>query len=122
ASDARTVDLRIFDQRERLAGFERRSAITKSQPGRLYNAETDGRRFVPRRLRFPLRNLNDAEAAPAADRICRPRVFPGPAYSTNQIATGLRGHAMRAAAAPVPLRPLRWARVLATVPSAEADL
>lgn len=122
ASQPRTVDLRIFDQRERAAGSGRRSAVTKPTPGRLYDTESDGRRFVPRRLRIRLRALVDAEASAAADRICRPRVFPGPAYSMNQIATGLRGHAMRAAAAPLPLRPLRWARVLATVPSAEADL
>jgi hypothetical protein len=122
SSQARTVDLRIFDQRERLHGGNVRSSVARPQPGRLYDSEADGRRFVPRRLRIRLRNLTDAEAAPAEDRICRPRVFPGPAYSMNQVATGLRGHAMREAAAPLPLRPLRWARVLATVPSAQAEL
>lgn len=105
AGTARTVELRIFDQRERL-----------------YASAWDGRRFVPRRLRIALPTLAVAQSQPPASRVCRPHLHPGVAYTMNTIATGVRAHAMRAAAGPLPLRPARWVRVLATVPATEPDL
>lgn len=107
ASQARNVDLRLFDQREAL-----------------YATEADRRRFVPRRLRIALPTLATAEAAPPAARGCRPHLYPGAAYPVSDAVTGLRAHAMRAAMPgppPQPQRPARWARVLATVPAVQAD-
>jgi hypothetical protein len=105
AAAARNVDLRFFDQTEAL-----------------YDSESDRRRFVPRRLRIAVRSLADAEAAPAAARGCRPWLYAGAAYGSSDCASGVRGHALRAAAGPLPLRPARWARVLATVPATQPDL
>lgn len=111
ATPARTVTLRLFDQ--------------AAAP---YAPERDRRRFVPRRLSIELPTLAAAEAAAPAARGCRPHLFPAAAYPVSDVATGLRAHVMRAAtpAAPGrparPQRPARWARVLATVPAAEAEL
>lgn len=111
APQARTVTLRLFDQ--------------VRAP---YTPDADRRRFVPRRLSIALPTLADAEAAPPAARGCRPHLFPAAAYPVSDVATGLRAHVMRAAVAAAPpqparpQRPARWARVLATVPAAQADL
>lgn len=108
APQARTVTLRLFDQGEPL-----------------YVADSDRRRFVPRRLQITLPTLAAAEAAPPAARGCRPHLFPACAYPVSDTATGLRAHVMRSAVGAPPLpqqRPARWARVLATVPSAQAVL
>lgn len=108
APQARTVTLRLFDQREPL-----------------YAVDSDRRRFVPRRLRIALPALAAAEALPQAARACRPHLFPAAAYPVSEMATGLRAHVMRAAAGAPPLpqqRPARWARVLATVPAAQPAL
>ena len=105
AAEARNVDLRFFDQHERM-----------------YATDADRRRFVPRRLRIALPKLDAAQALPPAARLCRPHLAPGPAYPVGNVATGLRGRAMRAATAARPLRPARWVRVLATVPAAQEAL
>lgn len=105
AAQARNVDLRLFDQAEPL-----------------YSTEHDRRRFVPRRLRIGLPSLAGAEAAPPAARGCRPHLFPGAAYPVSDSVTGLRAHVMRAATALLPLRPARWARVVASVPAAQPGL
>jgi len=105
APQARTVDLRLFDQNEPL-----------------YSTERDRRRFVPRRLRIGLAALDAAETAAPASRGCRPHLFPGAAYPVSDSVTGLRAHVMRAATALRPLRPARWARVVASAPAAQVDL
>lgn len=102
AAQARTLTLRLFDQREAL-----------------YAPDADRRRFVPRRLLIQLPSLADANAAPPQDRACRPHLFPAAAYPVSDAVTGLRAHVMRAAAGQQPQRPARWARVLATVPAAQ---
>ena len=105
AAQPRNVDLRIFDQHERL-----------------YSPDADRRRFVPRRLRIALPSLPTALARTPESRLCRPFVWPGPAYPIGHVATGLRAHAMRAATATLPVRPARWVRVLATVPATQPVL
>lgn len=105
APQARNLDLRLFDQTEPL-----------------YSTEHDRRRFVPRRLRIGLPSLATAEVTLPAARGCRLHLFPGAAYPVSDSVTGLRAHVMRAATALRPLRPARWARVLASVPAAQADL
>lgn len=105
AAAPRNVDLRCFDQNERM-----------------YATSADRRRFVPRRLRIELPGLDAADALPPAARICRPHLAPGAAYPVGNVATGLRGRVMRAAGAARPLRPARWVRVLATVPAAQDAL
>jgi len=80
------------------------------------------RRFVPRRISFPLvdpatltpdpLDRTDAELKVLrAARSRQPYLFPGSAYEVCSIATGLRGRVRRGAA------PLRWARVEARLPA-----
>ena len=102
APQVRTVALRLFDQ----AGGD-------------YSNDSDRRRFVPRRLRITLPTLAGAELAAPAARACRPHLFPGAAYPVADAFTGLRAHVMLSG--PAPLRPARWARVLATVPATQPD-
>ena len=102
APQSRTVSLRLFDQ----AGGD-------------YSHDSDRRRFVPRRLRVTLPSLANAELAAPAARACRPHLYPGAAYPVADAFTGLRAHVMLNG--PAPLRPARWARVLATVPAAQPD-
>ena len=101
----RTVTLRLFDQHETL-----------------YSPDADRRRFVPRRLQIQLPSLATANAAAPAARACRPLLYPAAAYPVSQMVTGLRAHVMRAAFGLQPERAARWARVLATVPAAQAVL
>jgi hypothetical protein len=101
----RTADIRVFDS-----------------ASEIYATRTDNRRLIPRRFRFALRSLAQAEAQSPLSRTCRPRLFPGAAYPIGNVYTGLRGRAMRQAAGDRPLRPARWVRALATVPPNEADL
>lgn len=70
------------------------------------------RRFVPRRLSFPLLKAAVADAAPFNPRlrIRRPVLFPGAAYDVSNSITGLRGRVLRGG------KPVRWARVEATLP------
>lgn len=84
------------------------------------------RRFVPRRIEFPLvdpatlspepldRSDIQLEALRAA-RSRQPYLFPGAAYDASSIATGLRGRVRRAGV------PLRWARVEARLPVPVGD-
>jgi hypothetical protein len=74
------------------------------------------RRYVPRRLRFAIAELEavlDAEAdgadVPTASRAWRPVLFPGAAYDVAETASGVRGGVTRAGAA------VRWTRVEASV-------
>lgn len=102
AAAPRTVTLRLFDSAQAL-----------------YSVDTDRRRFIPRRLLITLPALADAELAPPSARACRPWLMPAAAYPLSDAVTGLRAHAMRAAAGPRPLRPARWASVWATVPATQ---
>ena len=105
AAQPRTLRLRLFDQ-----------------PAAPYTPDADRRRFVPRRLQIQLPGLAAANAAPPTARACRPHLFPAAAYPVSEMVTGLRAHVMRPALGPLPLRPARWARVLATVPPTQASL
>jgi hypothetical protein len=78
-------------------------------------------RFVPRRLQVPLVALahpdvpEELDAIPTAQRVRRPRLFPGAAYELSELSTGLRGRAVRRDTIdPTLLHPARWARVEAT--------
>jgi hypothetical protein len=92
------IDLRFFDSTERF-----------------YTPEYDRRRIVPRRLRIPILSLADVETEEQVDkksftrRIRRPVFFPGATYASDSTATSLRGRVMRNG------KPLRWARVVATL-------
>lgn len=68
------------------------------------------RRFVPRRLSVPLLTQALAETRPDTQRVRRPVLFPGAAYDVSDTATGLRGRVLRGG------RPMRWARIEATLP------
>jgi hypothetical protein len=68
------------------------------------------RRFVPRLISFPILNVTDAEEIDYRNRVRRPVLFPGAAYDPASGVTGLRGRVERGG------MPLRWARVLATLP------
>jgi hypothetical protein len=75
------------------------------------------RHYVPRRLSFPIATEANATAGdpptnplPVSMRSWRPRLFPGAAYDVSGSATGLRGRVE------VDGKPLRWARIEATVP------
>ena len=76
---------------------------------RLFDRE---RRFVPRRLSYPV--PADVTLAGPPSRIRRPALFPGAAYDVSPTATGLRGRITwkQAAANEVPVR---WARVRASI-------
>ncbi len=78
------------------------------------------RRFVPRRLRFPVASEQDVlqgeavgAVVPASRRIRRPLLFPGAAYAISETATALRGRVLRGGV------PMRWARVEARLPTGE---
>lgn len=80
------------------------------------------RRYVPRRLKVPIKEEAVATAGdpptsplPAASRSWRPALFPGAAYDVSGCATGLRGRVEVAG------KPLRWARIEATVPGSPPD-
>jgi hypothetical protein len=78
-----------------------------------------GRRFVPRRLAFPLLTEDELAAQelahasnpwpPITGRAFRPALFPGAAYGTQAGATVIRGRAVHPDGSPV-----RWCRVHAT--------
>jgi len=68
------------------------------------------RRFVPRRISFPVLTQAAAELGAGALRVRRPVLFPGAAYDIDAGLTGVRGRVVQGAAA------VRWARVAATLP------
>jgi hypothetical protein len=94
-----SVDIRIFEDYE---PFE---------PPLLVSQQLSPRRFVPRRFRIPLRTAATVDTFPYTDRVRRPFVFPGAAYDLDSCATGLRGRVLRGG------KPMRWARVVAALPS-----
>lgn len=73
------------------------------------------KRYMPRRLRFPILDRVEAERELPPDqrfsrKVRRPVLFPGPAYQVNGSATGLRGRVTQGG------RPVRWSRIEATMP------
>ncbi|MGE3312620.1 MAG: hypothetical protein AB7O66_21840 [Limisphaerales bacterium] len=68
------------------------------------------RRFVPRRISFPILTQAQAELAIGALRVRRPSLFPGAAYDLDAGQTGVRGRVVQAGVA------VRWVRVTATLP------
>lgn len=82
-----------------------------------------GRRYIPRRLRVPLRTLAEVEAIEAAEstdylegRMRTITLFPGAAYYHSSCATGLRGRVVRDG------EPMRWAFVEARLPDGGATV
>ena len=71
--------------------------------------QEDARRYVPRRISFPIQTIAAADAAAWPNRVRRPRMFPGAAYDVVSQATGLRGRVLRGTDL------LRWARVEARI-------
>lgn len=76
------------------------------------------RRYVPRRFRVPLLSLatilqaeQNGSSVPVASRSREPWLFPGAAFDSGYLATGLRGRVLRNG------EPLRWARIEARLPS-----
>lgn len=67
------------------------------------------RRFVPRRIRFPILTQSDAEQGSHELRVRRPFMFPGAAYDVAAGMTGLRGRVERDGLV------VRWARITATL-------
>ncbi|AUB82183.1 hypothetical protein [Candidatus Thiodictyon syntrophicum] len=82
----------------------------KDVPG--FQARTNRRRLVPRRLRVTIPAADLADTLPLAQRARRPALFPGAAYAVTDSVTGLRGRVERAGV------PVRWARVEARRPGA----
>ena len=71
--------------------------------------EEDYRRYVPRRIGYPIMTVAAADALPWPNRARRPVLFPGAAYDLVSRATALRGRVLRGA------NLQRWARVEARV-------
>lgn len=74
---------------------------------RLYDRS---RRFVPRRIRYPL----PADIRTPAPRVRRPALFPGAAYDVGATATGLRGRVTWSQSTADEV-PARWVRVEASI-------
>lgn len=81
----------------------------------------DKRSYVPRRLRITLKTDANQQPAPTPENIRRPWLWPGAAYPVPGNATGVRGRAAKGSDAKSAV-PLRWVRVLASIPASEADL
>jgi hypothetical protein len=71
------------------------------------------RRFVPRRIAFPIMTAAEAEVLDYRNRVRRPRLYPGAGYDAPSRATGVRGRAVRNG------QPLRWTRIEATLPDTD---
>ncbi len=66
------------------------------------------RRFVPRRINYPILTQEQAESLTYQNRVRRPFLFPGAAYGVTSGSTAIRGRVERGG------EPVRWARVEAT--------
>ena len=82
----------------------------RDRPG--FNARTDRRRLVPRRLSVTIPSADLADTLPLAHRARRPTLFPGAAYAVTDCVTGLRGRVEHNGV------PVRWARLEARRPGA----
>jgi hypothetical protein len=65
----------------------------------------DERRFVPRQIQYPILTIAQAEALNYRNRVRRPALFPGAAYDSVSLTTGIRGSVERNG------KPVRWVRV-----------
>jgi hypothetical protein len=65
----------------------------------------DARRFVPRQIQYPILTIVQADALNYKNRVRRPVLFPGAAYDSVSLSTGIRGRVERNG------KPLRWVRV-----------
>lgn len=72
------------------------------------------RRYVPRQITYPILTIEEADERSYRNRIRRPVLFPGSAYDTVSMATGMRGRVERGAGGP----PVRWSRVEARIAGA----
>jgi hypothetical protein len=76
---------------------------------RMYDS---ARRFVPRRISYPI--PGDITVAAPPSRVRRPALFPGAAYDVSQTATGIRGRVTWSQSL-VNEVPARWVRVEAVI-------
>lgn len=81
----------------------------------------DRRTYVPRRLKITLKLDAANQPRPTVDNIRRPCLWPGATYPVAGNTTGVRGRVLKGTDAETGV-PLRWTRVLASIPSNEADL
>lgn len=65
----------------------------------------ESRRFVPRQIEYPILTIAQADALNYRNRVRRPVLFPGAAYDSVSLSTGIRGRVERNG------KPLRWVRV-----------
>jgi len=76
---------------------------------RLYDS---ARRFVPRRISYPIPGAITSAAPPS--RVRRPALYPGAAYDLSQTATGIRGRVTWSQSTANEV-PARWVRVEAVI-------
>lgn len=76
----------------------------------------ENRRYVPRRLNYPLLDRLTADSFPPEHRIRRPAMFPGAAFDAPSRATGLRARVLHAGPQE---RVSRWVRVEARTAAGE---
>jgi hypothetical protein len=81
----------------------------------------DRRIYVPRRLQVTLKLDAQNQPLPMPANIRRPYLWPGATYPVAGNTTGVRGRALKGPDAKTGL-PLRWVRVLASIPFDEPDL
>jgi hypothetical protein len=72
----------------------------------------DARRFVPRRISYPV--PTDATVLPPPVRVRRPALFPGAAYDVSPTATGMRGRVTWKSST-ANEQAARWVRVAAVI-------
>ncbi len=101
------VRLRFFDD---LREFVPRVPRGRGDRNLVNQIRSGPRRYVPRRISFPILTVADAEAGSHRLRVRRPFLYPGAAYDLAAGMTGLRGRVERGGI------PVRWARVVATRP------
>ena len=63
------------------------------------------RKFVPRQIQFPILTVSAAEALNYRNRVRRPVLFPGAAYDSVSLSSGIRGRVTRNG------KDVRWVRV-----------
>jgi hypothetical protein len=71
------------------------------------------RRYVPRRISYPILTQADAESLTYQNRVRRPVLYPGAAYSAPSLHSGARGRVERNGV------PDRWARIEARMPDTD---
>lgn len=107
---ASRVRLRFFEDLEEFIPRVRRRRVAGDLAMRIRGV---ARRYVPRRISFPILTVAEAEAGSHQLRVRRPFLFPGAAYDLASGMTGLRGRVERDGAT------VRWSRVVATLPESD---